>query len=381
MAQWLISHRRLGLLTLFVALLMGGAWRWVYLSETLEDYDEDNYLSAAGTMRRHMDAGEWGQLSHVTNNREHPPLIKWMFALTLDADEVDDLPPPEIIRKGSRLDLPDNSLRAARLQSYVWGMATLLVVGLTNPLAALVLGGQTVHVHFSSVAYLDAWPTLFTALAVYLYTRMPAPSEKTPPRWLLWAVGGACLGASVAAKYPFALVGVAVVAHALLIQRFPLSRLALWGAVSLVVFFALNPYIWPDPVGRIREQLTFHSEYAERQHESHSLLTPYNQLINPDDHLPENMKGGLFIATDRLIFALAWLGLIPLLRARSVYAFWLVLGMLFLMFWNTQWIQHKMLILVPYSFSAAAGALWLAGLIRGRYQRRADENRAEGRRP
>jgi 4-amino-4-deoxy-L-arabinose transferase-like glycosyltransferase len=227
-----------------------------------------------------------------------------------------------------------------------------LVLGLVSPLAGLALAVASIHAHFSSVAYLDALPTLFTALAVVLYER---GHKKRAWFWL----SGICLGIAVAGKYPFALVGAVMLLHAVSIHPRRAADLARWGVLAVAVFFVLNPYLWPDLVGRLAGQLRYHAEYTQRPVVHHHALAPAQQMLNPRDHLEHLFDPGtnftLPTAVDRTLFALAVPGLALLLKRRSIYGWWFAFGFAFLVLWPSQWVQHKMVIMVPFSVAASVG--------------------------
>ena len=336
--------------------LGAGALRLYYADTMKTDWDEDDYLVPAGMMRRLMDAGEWAQIAQVQQTYEHPPLVKLLYALTIESDELADVP-TENVRYSNRIPLPPHTLRNARLQSVLAGSLTVLVVAHISPLAGLALAVQSIHAHYSSVAYADALPTLCCALAVTLYARRRNP-------WL----AAVCLGIGVAGKYPYAVVGGVIVLHALAVRRWSVTRLLAWGLVAAGVFFMLNPYLWPDPVGRLRDQLQYHEDDTRRDGVNHELTKPLRQMVTPDDHFrhlfDDSEPYWFFERIDRLLFALAVPGTLILLWRRSAFGWWLVLGFSFLMLWPTQWVQHNMSIVVPYSLAASAGLGGIVALLR-----------------
>lgn len=342
-------------LWIILIIAVGGAWRLYVRAEAPVAHDEDNYLSAARTFRELMQAGEWGQIPNVSNNEEHPPLGKLLFSLTLDEQELDQIPTEDQIFRGSRLPLPPHSLENARLQAVLASILTLLAAAMVNPVAALALSGQSVHWYFGSLAYLDALPTFLTALSAALYVYSVGENPKYPtPAFLASA---ACFGMGVAAKYPFALMGVALVLHALVYRVVKLPQLIGWGVFSILIFFIFNPYLYPAPLERVESQLAFHEDYAEK-YGDRKWYRPIQQLTDAE-FLSDNLKSPLGHGLDLAIFGLAVMGLYPLSRQKSFYLWWLVLGMVFLMYWNTQWSQHKMMVVYPYSISAGAGGIWL----------------------
>jgi hypothetical protein len=131
-----------------------------------------------------------------------------------------------------------------------------------------------------------------------------------------------------------------------------------WGVLAVAAFGAANPYLWPDPLGRIIGQVTYFRTYADGQRDNYDVWKPITQLITPQEHwrhLLPAAQTALFTLTDPLIFGMACVGVWLLLwRAeRRAYGVWLVVGMAFLMWWTTQWIQHKMVIVVPLALAAA----------------------------
>jgi hypothetical protein len=322
-------------------------------------HDEDNYLSGARTFYELRQAGRLDLYPEVRNNPEHPQLAKIIYSFTLYEGDIQQIPTEDKLFKGSNLPLPERSLHQARLSSVIFSTLAVLALSLVNPLAGLALTGQSIHYYYGSLAYLDAFPTLMTALSAILYMQYIRGGRGGDK--ILW-LSALCFGLGVTAKYPFALMGVALVAHALFYRLIPLPKIILWGLLAILIFFLYNPYLYPDPLGRVRWQLSFHEDYAEN--ETRSLTRPITQLTYPQGILPLYLRdsgwANLAYVVDLSLFCLAVLGVYPLWREKSLYAWWLVLGMAFLMLWNTQWVQHKMMILVPYSFSAARGLqlLW-----------------------
>ena len=344
---------------LLLIVLFGFGLRLYAADAMPEAHDEDDYLSAARNYRELMNAGEWETIIDVEQNAEHPPLVKLLYAIVLDNDELEQI--PARVERGSRNPLPAHSLRNTRLQAVAAGTLTVLITGMTNPLGGAMLAVQSIHFRFSALAYLDALPTLFIALAAYLYNRSlnPASENRISRRSRLFFYAAAVsLGLSVASKYPYAVAGFALVCHALLYRHYSLKIIFLWGMLAIIVFFIFNPYLWHDPLHRLQEQMSYHNEYAGNQIDSHSFITPFRQLATPYSHLPNEVHTWLWVASDWIIFLSMLPGVIVLLQKKSVYAWWFVFGMVFSLMWPTQWIQHNMLILVPYSLCAAAGLQW-----------------------
>lgn len=309
------------------------------------EVDEDNYLSAALDYRRGLDARDLYAITHVQRNYEHPPFVKILYALTMDQQEVDSL--PRKLYPGFMEKLP-TSLDRARGQSIFSGVLTVFIVGLMNPFAGLVMATQSMQVYYTGVAYLDALPVLFISLMAWAYRHKPPENRSFNPYFWLSAI---FFGAAVAAKYPYALVGAVLITHALVYRHHSLKKLVLWGLIAVAVFFWLNPYIWPDPVARLKAQLTFHTDYGLGR--NYSVFTPWGQMLYPRQDIRYDQSLVLHPIVDLVFFLLAVPGGYVLLRQKSLFGWWLVAGVLFQMLWPAQWIQHNMIMIVPYSFSAA----------------------------
>ena len=80
-----------------------------------------------------------------------------------------------------------------------------------------------------------------------------------------------------------------------------------------------------------------------------------------------------FILADLVIFFLAVIGLPALYRKNKPMFLWLVVGLAFLLLWNTKWPQYTLLVLAPLCVSAASGFEFIRSRISafwGRYVKR-----------
>src|SRR5690606_37190154 len=77
-------------------------------------------------------------------------------------------------------------------------------------------------------------------------------------------------------------------------------------------------------------------------------------------------------------------GLDNLWKRERIYAIWLGVALLFLLFWQTKWPQYILILTVPLSFSAAEGIAWLwnqlLGLWKNRQVQQTAINKNEARR-
>ncbi|MBZ0310091.1 MAG: hypothetical protein K8I82_28785, partial [Anaerolineae bacterium] len=147
--------------------LLGVGLRLYTADVSAVDWDEDDYLSPARAMRELIDEGKFSEIPNVQQNREHPPLVKLLYSVTLDEEELEDIPLQTY--RSRKSPLPPDSLRNSRWQSVFFGGLSLVVVSLMNPFAGAALAVTPIHVHFTSVAYLEALPVLCTALMAFFY--------------------------------------------------------------------------------------------------------------------------------------------------------------------------------------------------------------------
>jgi hypothetical protein len=333
------------------------------------DYDEDDYLGAAQRYAQFLAAGDVRGLVDYAYNYEHPPLSKLAYGLAI-------LPLPEapLLPEGSSTlppagTLPQPHMRVARTVSAVLGALEALALAFLNPLAGLFLAIHTWQIKYTSQIMLEPLPSLMSALAVLFYyraMRAPAGNRRASRVWLI--LSGIALGLTAASKYTYCVAGLAIAADFGLrlldrgkvdarqagAQQAGTRELLLWGLISLAVFFAANPRMWSDPLGRLAQSLLYHGDYAQSAHVrqyNFPFWQPLVWLLGPVPWHP----GVFVVALDTLIAILAGLGLGRLWRRYRVFALWLAVGFGFLLIWPTKWPQYILTITVPVCLAAAEG--------------------------
>jgi 4-amino-4-deoxy-L-arabinose transferase-like glycosyltransferase len=313
------------------------------------DYDEGWYLEAAQRIARVLESGDLGALTApATNFRpEHPQLAKLVFGLAI-VPAHDRTPTSRSSVWGERPRMPEAQLVAARTASGLLGALEVLLLAWLNPLAGLFLAIHTYTVKYTSLVMLEALPSLTSLAAVACYTR----SRRTRGAgW--WIASAALLGLTAAAKYMYAVVGVAILIDWLLELRKDnpsgLSRLRpplLWGGVSLAVFF-------------------FHADYSVSAHVT-SLAFPFWQpLAWLSVYIPADVPAArpFLFRVDPLITLLALVGLDRLWNKQRVYVLWLGAALVFLLLWNTKWPHYVLILTAPLCLAAAEGAQRLRDLL------------------
>jgi 4-amino-4-deoxy-L-arabinose transferase-like glycosyltransferase len=289
-----------------------------------------------------------------------------VFALAL-------LPAPDSVPSTTRSSvaggpsrLPEAELVAARRLSAVFGALAVLVASLLSPLAGFFLAIHTTTIKYTSLVMLEALPAFTSLAAVACWVRS---KREGSPGWRI--ASAALLGLTAAGKYMYAVVGVAILIDwAVELRSSPASRreavrsLALWGGTALIVFFAADPYLWPDPLWRLRESVTFHAEYAASTDVTTAGFPFWQPLAWLVPRIPAGAPAALpfLVRLDPLIALLALVGLDRLWRRQRVSALWLGVALLFLLLWNTKWPHYVLILTAPLCLAAAEGVERLLAL-------------------
>ena len=330
------------------------------------DYDEDNYLRAAQQYAAALRSGDWNAVASNRENLEHPPGTKLLYGVVLAG-----LPPaPEVPRRplsaappGS---LPEPHFTLARVTGAAVGVLAVAALAVFDPVAALFLAVSSWQVKYTSEVMLEAVPALTSLLAVLFYVRWRSGRLD---RWLV--LSGVALGLTAATKYVYCIAGVAIAvdwAAQIVRERRTataaptpaaephqsLRPVLAWSAVAVIIFLAANPYLWPDPVNRLRDSLLYHPGYATGESVRTASLPPWQPLVWLSGAVP--WHPGVFLVTaDALIGLLALAGLRRAWQRDRVFALWLVLGLGFLLVWPAKWGQYVLVVTAPLSVVGSDG--------------------------
>ncbi len=320
------------------------------------DYDEDDYLRAGQEFATAIQHGDWRAFTELNYRAEHPPLAKIAYGVALaplkPAPEIPDLPTTASPARS----LPQPHLLFARLTAALFGVLTVFALALLNPLAGLVLAMHTWTIKYTSQVMLEALPSLTSLLCVLAYVK----SKRAGNGWL--AFSGIALGLTAASKYMYCVVGIAILADWFIAAKkdwradaariFP--RIGIWILLAFLFFALADPYLWNDPVHRLRDSIAYHGSYAQSQAVQDAgfpIWQPFVWLFGAVPWHP-----GVFIFSfDLFITLFAFFGLRDLWRKYRVLALWLALMLLFLLVWTTKWPQYILTITVPVSLAASLG--------------------------
>ena len=332
------------------------------------DYDEDDYLRAGQIYATGIQNGDWSVFTRENYRTEHPPLTKIINGLILST-----LPPaPEIPDRPTTADpsrsLPQPHLDNVRTAHALFGTLEVLVLALINPLAGLILATHTWTIKYTSQVMLEALPALTSLLVVVFYFKSRqnlARGSQPSQGWLV--LSAIMLGLTTASKYPYTMVGVAVLIHWLW-DSWPgrsdednrsvwqwLRPILAWGSIAVFVFFLANPYLWPDPINRLRDSFGYHGRYATTASEVQEANFPiWQPLVWLAQAVPWH-PGVFAVSLDAIILLFAIVGLKRLWQKYRVFALWLIIMLVFLLFWPTKWPQYILMLTAPLALSAVEG--------------------------
>jgi hypothetical protein len=342
------------------------------------DYDEYAYIPAGFRYAERMVPGRWSELSEVTDNPEHPALVKLAYGLVLKETgarepEWDRVPQGQPLQPDAR-----PAFTATRTLSAASGVLQVLLEALVSPLGALWLAFDTYHAKYTAQAYVEGIPGLFAMLAVLLFERALRQREpqglvpSAPTLSPLPLLGAALmLGLAAAGKYPYGVV-IGLTFLPFLVRRGHDRPWLLAGVGALVVlaFLAANPYLWTDTIDRAWNSIAFHFKYTQTEHVKRSGLPWWYQLYYLTRSTPVRWHPGVFPFgwLDALLLPAAALGVPYALRHRPVWLAWAVVGLLFLLVWPTKWPQYTLLARPPLTVLAGLGLVAVKERLVGRRQ-------------
>jgi hypothetical protein len=342
------------------------------------DHDEGTYLLASSLYAKTIQQHDLPGLLKITYNNQHPSFAKFVYGLVLSEQKLIPIKrsmvkTQDILPKGT----PKDMLMTIRNVSMAFGVIAVTVLAVVNPGAGLFLAVHSFAVKYTSVGYLEAIPAFTSLLTALAYLRWIALTGKqTKPlafknnfhnhRWLVFS--GIFFGLTVASKFAFGLIGIAIVVHLswkIIHDYYPLGKVILYfagfGIISAIVFFIGDIYLWADPVNKLLTNIQFHLNYQDSQADNNAY--PEWQIFNwltksvlqQDSVAIPHQGNDILLSLDLPIFILAIAGLPRLFKKNLLIFLWLILTLSFLFVWQTKWPQYVMMIVTPLCFSASEG--------------------------
>lgn len=346
----------------FFAIILVAALAWGLRLRAVDmlsiDYDEDDYLRAGQEYTLLIRTSNWSGFLETNYRPEHPPLSKILTGLSLLAAPEEELTPDAPTTASPNKDLPRTLVKPGRMLNAIFGTLTVLALALVDPVAGLLLATHTFTIKYVSQIMLEALPTLTSLMTVLAYVQ--SKKRNANIKWLI--ASAVFLGLTAASKYLYCLVAIAILVDWFLDKKQKGSlnqfykQALLWGFISIIIFFAADPYLWSDPVGRLKDSILYHATYATGANEVQNAGFPMWQPFVWISMSPTLWHPNVFlIAPDFFITLFAFFGVIRLWKKERVYALWLGIAIFFLLLWPTKWPQYILMLTVPLSLSASEG--------------------------
>ncbi len=213
-------------------------------------------------------------------------------------------------------------------------------------MAGLRLAVHTWTIKYVSQIMLESIPAFTSLVSVLSYELWK--KKKKGNRVNSWLVTSAIfLGITAASKYLFAVIGIAILVDWLIETREagkwkkPLRNMVIWGLIAIAIFFVFDPYLWPDPIGRLKESILYHTLYSQGAQEVERANYPVWQQLSWLFSSPQMWQTDAFyFSIDPLITIFAFIGLVRTWREKRLFALWLIIGLFFLLIWPTKWPQY-----------------------------------------
>jgi len=334
------------------------------------DIDEPKYLNVGLGYTRLIREGDIKGVAWYDENAEHPVLTKMLYGVSFfPLPPIDRIYQKDLVYRAA---VQTSEARGwiiwGRYLTMIFGVLAAAVLAWMNPVAGLLLALQTSAVRYSSQIGLEAMPALTALLCVLAYEHwISRQVEKfTREGWGWLAFSAIMLGLTASSKYVYCLVGLVIMFH-LLWQTWHkkwqfkqmVQVLLLWGALSVLTFFVTDPYLWPRPISRLIESVSYHFSFASSEYVAKYAYPFWQPLVYLSRTAGKD--AWYWIRIDGIIMFLAFFGVYPL-RKKPLYLMWFIVSLLFLLIWKTKWPQYVMVMMVPYCLSAGEAVKMLWGL-------------------
>lgn len=346
---------------IFSIVILGLSFRLRAVNLLPVDYDEPIYLKAGYDYSRYIREGDWSGIINYENNLEHPPLFKLLYGVALsplpDLEQIpqspDGAPPPS--------SLPEPHFRVARLVSALIGTLEVLVMSIVNPLAGFIVAIYTYKIQYTSQIMLESLPGFTALITVLAFIRWRNQRHQVKSSYFWLTISSIALGLTASSKYIYVVVGFTILVYWLWHiwqieqnKKKGLSEIIGWGILAVVIFYLSNPFIWFDPINRLKSSLLFNVNYSQGNH----VEGVGRPMWYPISYLFTSVlwfRGIFLFLIDPLFTIFAVLGIKRTWKREPLFVFWLVIGLFFLFAWPTKWAQYILIIVPPIAICAVNG--------------------------
>ncbi|MEW6028602.1 MAG: ABC transporter permease subunit [Chloroflexota bacterium] len=362
-----MARLRLPLKLLAVLLVIALAWTLRVRAASLLpiDFDEDDYLRAGQEFAHLMRTSDWRGFLDTNYRPEHPPLAKIAYGLAFLGLPEQPLVADVDITARPAASLPEDHLRAGRTEAAIFGTLTAGLLALVNPMGGLMLAVHSWTIKYTSQIMLDGLSALFSLSTVLAYVQYKKKKQ------MGWLVGSAALlGLAADSKFLHGTVGFAILLDWLYTnwetiadgsQRTKTIRnILFWGVLAIAVFFIANPFLWPDPIERIKVTLAAVQNTTTNSNVTNAGFVAWQQFNWLSMSVPWDSNSAFVILADTFIAFLAVIGFKHMWQKESAFGVWLLLELAVLLLWRTKWPQYILIVTAPLALSAGEGilALW-----------------------
>ncbi|MBL8062810.1 MAG: ABC transporter permease subunit [Anaerolineales bacterium] len=345
------------ILSILVVLTLAWGLRANAVQKLSIDYDEDDYMRAGQEYAHLIRTSDWSGFLEANYRPEHPPLAKIVMGISFLSAPEEKLVADRPTTSEPNKYLPRPLVKAGRMTNAILGWLTVALLAFVNPLAGLALANHTFTIKYVSQIMLEALPSLTSFLMVLTYLQFKKNRKQS---WLI--TSAVFLGLTAASKYLYCVIGIAILVDWLMdakdreeVKPF-FKQALLWGFLGVIIFFAANPFLWADPIQRLRESVFYHAGYSTGAEEVQRSNYPFWQQLNWLVFSPSIWHPNVFkFSPDFIISIFAVVGLGRLWKKERLYVLWLGITLLFLLVWPTKWPQYILTLTVPLSLAAAEG--------------------------
>jgi hypothetical protein len=302
------------------------------------DADEPVYVGAGYQYVQAVQQDGIGGIIDFTGNSEHPPLVKLLYA--------------GVIWLSGSTSTFNLALLGSRLVSVAFGVISVTLVALLDPLAGLLFAVHSMTVKYTSQAYLEALPQMASLAAVMLLLRSRRGADRC--FWL----AALFLGLTAASKYSY----VPILAPVLFIffaqKKYSWKYLIPFLLTAGCIFLAFDPSLWRDPLQRLFSSLSFHTQYSQGSDIQRAGYPWYQPLVWLSKAFPAywHPKVFFYYPLDGWISFLSLAAVGLEWKKRPWLPVWLFSSLLFLLLWPTKWPQYT-LVMTPAICLMAATSL------------------------
>lgn len=291
--------------------------RLLAASQTGLVYDEPTYVKAGLEYVRTVMNLHFSQ-STYTFNMEHPPVGKYVYGIV------------QYFFNGNAYNYGSfvlSRLASAVLGSLVCVMTLIIGRRFFSPrigvLAGAVLAFTPMFIAHTTVACLDSPLVFFITLMMLAFM---VAVEKSSLKW--YFASAACFSLALSTKYNVLLMLPVMAIFLLYMRRDRLHspdalkrgafHLVLWVGIVVVIFVALWPYLWHDPLGSLRASL------------EHWTYIPQNSFLGVYQGTPiyDYYPVYFLVTTPIVMLGLLALGFVGVLKNQSLYKYALLLWFL-----------------------------------------------------